>query len=339
MWSKARRAAHVLVADALFYSGALRLFQLVRRRLNGEKAYVLGFHRVLPAQERPRSHSLPGMILDEAVFADMLAYLSRRMQFVSLDAVLESPPATAKKPRCLVTFDDGWADTGTRAVPLLRHAGAPAVLFVPPGVVGSQEGFWIEQLLRAWSDDPSRLGLALLAGRFQRIRGHKAGREAVVDWLIHMPSRQRQEILAEALPPDGSGREAGTDTIMTWEQLTLVQEQGIEIGGHTVTHPQLTCEDEETVERELSLCRQLLQEKLGGPVRAFAYPRGDWNADVRDKVRAAGYACAFTTQPRCCTDNDDRFELPRFLLHDGNITGLRGKFSPAMLNLTLAGWA
>lgn len=339
MWAEARRAAHVLVAVALYYSGSLWLFQFVRHRLYGKGAYVLGFHRVLSAQERPRSHSLPAMILDEAVFADLLDYLRRRMQFVSLDAFLESTRAASEKPRCLVTFDDGWSDTGARAVPLLRQVGAPAVVFVPPGMIGSSEGFWIERLLRAWSEGASRPNLATLAERVEQTNGRNAEPEAAVDWLIHMPSRQREEILAATLPPAHSDGAKGTDAIMTWEQLVQVQGQGIEIGGHTVTHPLLTYENEETVNRELSLCRQLLQERLGAPVRAFAYPNGDWNPVVRDKVRAAGYACAFTTEARCCAGSDDRFALPRFLLHDGNVTGMRGKFSPAMLSLTLAGWA
>lgn len=342
MLARVRRVSHVLLAMALYYSGALGFLQLVRRRvLHENRDYVLGFHRILVETEKARSASLPGMILDESVFASLLDYLRQRMQFITLETFLRNGAGsdTRGKPCCLVTFDDGWSDTGARAVPLLRHKATPAVVFVPAGIVGSREGFWIERLLRAWSDGASRPKLAFLAGRFGRANGAAGGPEAVIEWLKRMPSQQREEILAAALPPADSDGAPGIDAIMTWEQLAQAQASGVEIGGHTVTHPLLSYEDEETVDRELRLCRQLLEQKLGAPVRAFAYPNGDWNPKVRERVKAAGYACAFTTEARCCTGKEDRFELPRFLLHDGNVTGLRGKFSPAMLTLTLAGWA
>ncbi len=339
MWAEARRAAHVLVAGALYYTGVLVLFRRIRRRWSSKDGvYVLGFHRILNAAERQRSHSLPGMILDDAVFADLLDYLSRHVQFVSLDAFLQPAPTTSKRPRCLVTFDDGWSDTGARAVPRLKQTKTPAVVFIPAGVVGSRNGFWIERLLHAWKDPALRSIPTPLTERFAGANGAAGGREDVIERLKRMPSRQREEILSQTLPPADFDGAATVDSIMTWEQLSRMKDEGIEIGGHTVTHPLLSYEDKETVDRELRLCLQLLEEKLGTPVRAFAYPNGDWNPQVREQVRAAGYVCAFTTEARCCS-GDDRFALPRFLLHDGNVTGLRGTFSPAMLNLTLAGWA
>ena len=171
------------------------------------------------------------------------------------------------------------------------------------------------------------------------VKGKAGGIEDIVQWLLHMPAQNRQSILEGVLTPGSPNGKGDVDSIMSWEQLARMKDQGIEIGGHTVTHPLLSYEDDETVERELCLGRKLLEQKLGASVRAFAYPNGDLNQRVREQVVKAGYACAFTTEPRCYGPGDDKYEIPRFLLHDGNVTGLRGKFSPAMLNMTLAGWA
>jgi peptidoglycan/xylan/chitin deacetylase (PgdA/CDA1 family) len=337
-----RRSLHVLVAATLYYSGVLAFLRFFRRRLLHENGtYVLGFHRVLPESEKRRSNSLPGMILSEAVFVKLVDYLRKRMQFVTLEDFLkdEAGSGGSGKQRCLITFDDAWIDTCTRAVPLLKQKKAPAVVFVPTGLVGKQEGFWVEQLIGEWKDPSSRARLAPLIDRVPFPKAGDGAIEEVVQWLLHMSTQERQSALGDALPTGSQNGHGSVDAIMNWEQLAQVRDEGFEIGGHTVTHPLLTYEDDETVNRELCLGKQALEQKLGASVLAFAYPNGDMDRRVRERVIEAGYACAFTTEPRCHRENGDKFEIPRFLLHDGNVTGLRGEFSPAMLNLTLAGWA
>ncbi len=337
-----RRALHVLVAATLYYSGVLALMRFFRRRwLHENGTYVLGFHRVLPESEKRSSNSLPGMILGEAVFVELIDYLQKRMQFIALETLMKDSLGSGnpEKPPCLITFDDAWIDTGARAVPLLRQRQAPAALFVPTGLVGKQEGFWVEQLVGAWKDPTSRARLAPLIERVPLTKGRDGEINEIVQWLLHMPAQNRQSVLEGVLPPGSQNGHGNVDAIMSWEQLARIKDQGIEIGGHTVTHPLLTYEDDETVNGELRIGKQALEQKLGTHVLAFAYPNGDVNRHVRERVIQTGYACAFTTEPRCHGENGDKYLIPRFMLHDGNVTGLRGKFSPAMLNLTLAGWA
>lgn len=342
MLARARRILHVLVAAAFYYSGVLGFLQFFRRRLLHENGtYVLGLHRILAETEKERSDSLPGMILSEATFVDLIDYLHKRMQFITLEAFLQDGAGAraGDKPRCLVTFDDAWTDTGARAVPLLKQRAMPAIVFVPVELIGKQEGFWIEQFVDAWKNPSSRARLAPLVNRVPVAKGKVCGLEEVIQWLLHMPARDRESFLEGLLLPKCHNGNGNVDSIMSWEQLARIKDQGIEIGGHTVTHPLLSYEDDETVDRELRRGKQILEQRLGVPVRAFAYPNGDRDQRVRGRVIAAGYACAFTTAPGCYGRNHDKYEIPRFLLHEGNVTGLRGKFSRAMLNMTLAGWA
>lgn len=341
MFANARRVLHVLAAVALYYSGILWLVRYGRRLLLHESAtYVLGFHRILAESERHRTDSVPGMILGKSVFVELLDYLKQSVEFLTLEAFLQNDNSVCdrEKPRCLVTFDDAWIDTGAGAAPLLKERGTPSVVFVPTGLVGNQEGFWVEQLIGAWKDPSSRDRFALLTDRVS-VGNHRGdGIEEIIQCLLHMPAQNRQSILEGILPAGSSDGKGNVDSMMTWEQLAQIKDQGIEIGGHTVTHPLLTYEDDVTVERELRSSKRLLEQQLGASVRAFAYPNGDWDQRVRERVIEAGYACAFTTEARCCGQKDDKFAIPRFLLHDGNVSGLRGKFSRAMLNMTLAGW-
>lgn len=79
---------------------------------------------------------------------------------------------------------------------------------------------------------------------------------------------------------------------MTWEQVVARRAQGSEIGGHTLTHRRLSSLSDEAVRREVCDDRASIQAHLGDGVPApvsFAYPYGDYDADVQRIVRECGY--------------------------------------------------
>lgn len=341
MLNKTRRAIHVAAAGILHYTGALSLLAFLRQRLTRRPiVYVLGFHRILANEEQPISNSLPGMVLSESTFAALLGYLRRKFQFISLDSMLGSG-AEARSPgmpMCLVTFDDAWGDTYRRAAPILQRLNIPAVLFVPTSAIGSQTGFWVEQFAGACKSGETVGRLSDRIGNSGSNRPHGTDPEGIVEFLKRMPAERRDAILADVLSGGNGNTGAGVDAMMTWDQVSTVSAYGFEIGSHTVTHPLLTFEDDATQAWELNSSRELLQNRLGADVRAFAYPNGDWNSKVRESVIRAGYSCAFTTKAGYYANGGDLYSIPRILLHEGAVTGFRGRFSRAMTNLTLAGW-
>jgi len=88
----------------------------------------------------------------------------------------------------------------------------------------------------------------------------------------------------------------GTPGYMTWAQLAELQESGMEIGSHTVTHADLTVLTIDQARDELVRSRELLEAGLGQPVESFSYPAGSYSAEVAELVREVGYTSAVTTQ-------------------------------------------
>jgi peptidoglycan/xylan/chitin deacetylase (PgdA/CDA1 family) len=74
-------------------------------------------------------------------FARQLAALSECAEFVRLADVPERllSSVVSDRPLVCVTFDDGYANVLTRALPVLLRHGAPATVFVVTGYVGSTE--------------------------------------------------------------------------------------------------------------------------------------------------------------------------------------------------------
>lgn len=338
--TKLRKFLYVVAACSLHYSGALRLLRFVRSRILCRKEIcVLGLHRVLTDEERIQSSSLDGIVVRQATFAGLLEYLSRQFSVVSMDTFLMdgASPADSPKPRCLLTFDDGWSDNHRTVYPLLKKFGMPATIFLTTGLIDQGEVFWIERLRREWTHPAMCKQIVSLVNNNLQDRSKHTGFEEMVEHLKNMPSFNRHRIL-ECLftQQEITDRQAEFDQMMTWDQVLEMSSNGIEFGAHTIHHPLLTLEDEATVEQELRYPKDVLQQKLGRKVRAFAYPSGDWDERVREQVRRTGYECAFTTRPGWHVSGRDPFTIRRILLHEGNVTGWTGKFSPATFNFTLA---
>lgn len=103
--------------------------------------------------------------------------------------------------------------------------------------------------------------------------------------------------------------------MLTWQQIKEMHRHGIEFGGHTLTHPRLTQLDEETAAREISECKQAIEDRLGAECRYFAYPYGLFDTRIRDLVEASGYRLACSTRSGFNHPGRDPYILHRIGVH------------------------
>lgn len=73
--------------------------------------------------------------------------------------------------------------------------------------------------------------------------------------------------------------------MMTADQIVEWSRNGIEFGGHTRAHPELTFKTDESVEEEVRRCKEDLARLLGEPPVSFAYPFGSFNPAAEGAVR------------------------------------------------------
>jgi peptidoglycan/xylan/chitin deacetylase (PgdA/CDA1 family) len=107
--------------------------------------------------------------------------------------------------------------------------------------------------------------------------------------------------------------------LMTESELRELASAGIELGAHTVTHPDLSTLGQEECLREIVESRRTLERLTGAEVRTFAYPFCKYGEAAVAAVREAGFAAAVTCQGR---GDWSRFTLKRAL-----ITGKDGPVS------------
>jgi peptidoglycan/xylan/chitin deacetylase (PgdA/CDA1 family) len=116
--------------------------------------------------------------------------------------------------------------------------------------------------------------------------------------------------------PHAAGRPL--DRMLCWSRVREAALHGIEVAGHSHSHPQLDQLPARALHDELAVSRALLEDRLGGRVRAMAYPYGYSSARVRRAVLATGYETACAVANATCAvaaevagAGHDRLALPR----------------------------
>lgn len=103
---------------------------------------------------------------------------------------------------------------------------------------------------------------------------------------------------------------------MSWDQLRLLQADGVGIGSQTASHPHMHEISIDAVDTELAKANQRFLTELGMRPNLFAYPYGEYNLTVIDRVKAAGFIAGFGQNSGIAHGFDGFFELPRFAMNE-----------------------
>lgn len=291
----------------------LPLAHRLAANLSGRRLSVLIFHRVLP-----REDALFPEEMHAARFDRLLSFLKHHWNVMPLGRAIQCLKS-AKLPSASlsITFDDGYSDNSTVALPILKRHGMSATFFVATGFLDGGR-MWndtvIESVRRARSPtlDFDDLGLGRYA--LDAPGSRRRAIDSLLGELKYRPVEERGR-LTEAIAarvdialPD--------DLMLTTGQVRGLRDAGMEIGAHTVNHPILSKLPAEVARREIADSKACLEAILHDRVSLFAYPNGKPDQDYLPEhvqlVKEAGFDVAVSTRWGACDRHVDAYQVPRF---------------------------
>ena len=315
------------------FPGSLALSSAAARA-NRRHPVILAFHGVT---SEPPGHlcNYQGKHLYLPIFARFMEHLRERYAPVPLARIAQWLEGKTDLPggAAAVTFDDGYRNVLTCAVPVLNRLGIPASVYVVSDFVKEGRMVWTDAIVSALSVTKKK---RLELGLSERVidlpienDGEKAAADAELRALCKsLADAERVDLVAKIVAALGVGERelAGAwpdhDPLRPEDLKTLV-DRGIEVGSHTKGHKILTrCTPEET-RRELAESKIFIEGATGKPCGEFSYPnggRGDFDARTGEAARKAGYRLAVTAIPVRVPRAQDAFEIPRYTLADNETT-------------------
>ena len=232
---------------------------------------ILVFHRVL-AQPDPLLPDVP----DAGRFDSLLSWLGSVFNVVALDHAVAELRAGRTPDRALaITFDDGYADNYTVALPVLARHRMTATFFIACDYLDGGR-MWndtvMEAVRRCRSDalDLSQLGLGMLTA--SDVAAKRRSIDLLLSALKYLRPQEREDksrAIAEVV-----GAPLPDDLMMTSSHVRALRAAGMQIGGHTRTHPILTCVDARAASDEIRGGKERLEAIVGERIGLFAYPNG-----------------------------------------------------------------
>jgi peptidoglycan/xylan/chitin deacetylase (PgdA/CDA1 family) len=268
------RPVKAALAWLLVYSG---IVWIIRRTLWRDDVLILVYHNPTPDT------------LDKH-----LRYLCRFCDIIPMSQI--DRPGN-KRPRAVVTFDDGYARNVSLLSVFKKYDIYPTI-YICSEIVGTCRQFW-------WT--------------------HPAARKIGLEELKKMPNAERLRCLKSS--GFRQDQEDVEPAALTKEDM-LVMRQWIEFGSHSRFHPILTaCNDKECA-TEIVGSRQAIEKLVNRECFHFAYPNGNYSRREITILKAAGYKSARTLDLGWNNSSTDPFRLKALPLDDsGSVLWLAAQLS------------
>lgn len=92
--------------------------------------------------------------------------------------------------------------------------------------------------------------------------------------------------------------------------LRALSSQGFEIGAHSLSHKCLTSLSAAELVRDVTTCKEMLEQRIDREVSMFCYPKGRYDRNIVREVKRAGYKGARTTRMLSLDTDFLAFEMP-----------------------------
>ncbi len=283
---------------------------------------VLMYHRVDDVNQDPWSISVK-----PSIFEQQLVYMSRHYQF----ARFEDDWSALERPTIVITFDDGYRDNFTQALPILEKYNVPATFFISTGLVDSKEEFWSDALCSALLQDKVYPQFYSTKLNGETSSWPTVTFEERLKLVMHLQATlKNSEFLERELQikqlnkwSSLNVRDLQFNTVLSLKELQALAEHPLTtIGAHTVNHSALTSMNTEKQKQEIGDSKRMLESWIGQRVTTFSYPFGLFNKESKRVCYELGFTKAAVAYNTCTYSWTNLMQIPRLHVNNWSVEEL-----------------
>ncbi len=311
----------IIILYVLKYTG---LFRYMRRK-NRKKLRIVCYHGI---SLRDEHDFLPVLFMSENMFRHRMQLLSRLdYRVISLDDGVEGLKAgSLPDDAVVITFDDGWTGTFTKAVPILQEYNFPATVYITSYYAEKQVPV-LNVLLKyiLWKSDAAFVNLDQLEEdglRGAADIGSAGARQELCNRILSCledkyPLEERYRFFEkisrlanvewDRIKNSGIFMLAGPEMLGHYSGL-----DGMDMELHTHRHifPDGSFEE---CRKEIMENQDRLTKWTGRVSRHFCYPSGEYDRKQIDWLKKMGVRSATTVKSQLNDSEKSLWELDRFL--------------------------
>jgi len=307
------------IKNILFRSGIMALSRLTVGR---GQAAILRYHSV--AEPTDNFYASPSICVSPDEFEIQVRYLSKNYNIISLDEVADciAEQRPFAERAVVLTFDDGYRDNYV-AYKIMKSYGIRGTFYVTAGCIGNGTIFWLFEIIYLIRNTVrSNVELVVngiktifsLDSTFEREVAIRKITEVIKSNNLEVREDIRKQLKAQIHDVSDLDEKA-LRVMLSWEQVQEMVNNGMTIGGHTMSHLNLPNAKYEDVVREIQDCKQIIEENTSVAVRHFSYPNGGnysyYDESIIKIVKESGYYTATTSNNGLVYLDSKLYELKR----------------------------
>jgi peptidoglycan/xylan/chitin deacetylase (PgdA/CDA1 family) len=217
----------------------------------------------------------------------------------------------------VVTFDDGYLDNFINAKPVLEQLNIPATIYMTTGNQGKP--YWWDQLAAiVFTGQIESSEISVHIDGLDRKQLKTANKQMLFNALYRilkpLPAAHRETVLDTIAVQFSDVKINEQQRPVTNDELLKYSSPLIEIGAHTVHHPQLKLLSKDRQLDEIMASKVELEHMISRPVSHFSYPFGtrqDFDRITRRLVMENGFESAVTAAVGGVFNGTDVYTIPR----------------------------
>ncbi len=302
------------------------------------KIRIVMYHytRDLMHSRYPKIHGL-----DASLFEEQLQFFKSQFEVVDMESVIEAVHG-GKLPKnaILLTFDDGYIDNYTVAMPLLKKYGMQGSFFIPGKTFSEHKVLDVNKvhfILATAPEDELKSRVRTLIEEYRYKEDFPSYDELYLQYAVAsrydtgdivFVKRMLQTVLPDSIRRlildrlfkeyIGISEECfSRELYMNADQIRCLRDNGMYIGIHGYDHNRLGVLSKEEMVNDLEKALDVMDPFIDNDNWVMNYPYGSYNDDVISFIESNGCSMGLSTTVGMAEINDQiRFMLPRLNCND-----------------------
>lgn len=309
-------------------------------RESNDRLFISMYHYTRDLKHSRYSH-IKGLDID--LFRKQIEFFKENFNVVRMEQVIEAVKGGEPLPNkaVLLTFDDGYIDNFTFALPILEEYGLQGSFFIPGKTFTTHQLLDVNKIHYILASADIRKLVVDVKGKMDYYRGKEFdypsteelwnqyamdtrfdGKDTVfVKKILQtvLPEKLRNQISSDLFEKyvGVSEEQLAYELYMTLEQIRTLKKHGMFIGIHGYDHYWLGNLSPEQMRADVSKALETMEEFIDHSEWVMNYPYGNFNQDVLDFIKKNGACIGLTTEVRPAElGKDPALQLPRLDCND-----------------------
>lgn len=235
-----------------------------------------------------------GKHLRKDIFLEQMKIIKKKCKILDIHSIyfhLKNKIPFEKKS-VAISFDDGFENNFSEALPILKKLKIPAIFYICPLSIEKKQMFWVDKIETLILNSNKEFFYLKNLNKNFYINNDERKKKVVLkikNICKKSSVKKKDDIIDELIKKIGkknSFKLTGNYKIASWSQIRDAARCNLfDIGGHSLEHNILTKVKKKDLYQEIKGCVELIKKRTGIRVMHFSYPEGKFNFNVINTLR------------------------------------------------------